>query len=69
MLEKSDFDTLIDEAQLAKLLGKSVSSIRKYRQAGKIAFVTVNGRIKFRMTEVRRYEESGGQPPIFDKRI
>ena len=61
MTDKSDFDCLIDEAQLAKRWDKSTSTIRKYRSAGKLAFVTVNGRIKFRMTEVKRYEESDGK--------
>lgn len=62
MMEKSDFEILLDEAQLAKRWGKSVSTIRKYRSAGKVAFVTVNGRVKFRMTEVFRYEASDGTP-------
>jgi predicted site-specific integrase-resolvase len=62
MAEKSDFDSMIDEAQLAKRWGKSISTIRKYRNAGKVAFVSVNGRVKFRMTEVLRYEASDGKP-------
>lgn len=64
MIGKSDFDRLIDESQLAARWGKSVSTIRKYRQSGKMAFVAVNGRVKIRMTEVLRYEESGGKASI-----
>ena len=63
MLEdKSDFDRLLDEDQLAKRWGKSKHTVRKYRQAGKIAFVSVNGRVKYRMTEILRFEAHGDHP-------
>jgi hypothetical protein len=62
MEEKSPFDTLLTQEQLANRLGKSVSTIRQYRASGKIAFVTVNGKIKFRLSEVLRFEGSGDHP-------
>ncbi|PPC91062.1 MAG: hypothetical protein CTY34_05270 [Methylobacter sp.] len=62
MFEKSPFDTLLTEEQAALRLGINLLTIRRYRKQGKLGFITIQGRIRFRLAEIQRFEESGGEP-------
>jgi len=67
MIEKSPYDTLLNEEQAATRLRVSLLTIRRYRKEGKLGFITVQGRIKFKLSEIQQFQESGGAPNFRSK--
>lgn len=63
-LPPDGFMPLLNEEQVAEVLGVSSHAVRKWRREGRIAHVKLSGAVRFEWAEVQAFVERNRRPAV-----